>query len=70
LWEQIFSRFELKKNVRRKRTTNDPNSPFSREGDGKRQRKIPTQWSMVLLFGGKWKVILFGGQWKVLLFGG
>jgi hypothetical protein len=35
LWEQVFSRFEIKNHVRKK-IPNDPNLPFSREGDGRR----------------------------------
>jgi hypothetical protein len=45
LWEQIFSRFEIENHVR-KRAPNDINSPFSREGNGRRWRKTPTEWPM------------------------
>jgi hypothetical protein len=35
LWEQVFTRFEIENRVR-KRTPKDPDSPFSKKGDGRR----------------------------------
>jgi hypothetical protein len=45
LWEQVFSRFEIENHIQ-KRAPNDLDSPFLREGDGKRWRKTPTWWPM------------------------
>jgi hypothetical protein len=45
MWEQVFPIFEIENHVWKK-TPNDLDLPFSREGDGRRWRKTPTQWPM------------------------